>query len=195
MIWHHCNRHFRDSTSQPCVKPAAGRKSDDKHVWLASEGQAAGGMATNIVICNHVVACSQRLQLWGYTSPKKLGRAWFLKSFYNPNLTICMNCSLGIVLNILPPHVNTSAFLRRLSGLKIIRSWTGSHRTSLSQSKFCYRSAGVRTQNMVGLRLLGGWSNVHLNILKNVLASTDLSHCATASPWSMVDHVKSWENL
>ena len=38
-------------------RPSAGRKADEKHMWLASEGQNSGGMSTNIKICNHVVAC------------------------------------------------------------------------------------------------------------------------------------------
>jgi len=37
----------------------AGRKADDKHIHLASEGESAGGMRTNIEICNHVAACSE----------------------------------------------------------------------------------------------------------------------------------------
>ena len=40
-------------------QPALGRKADDKHLWLANEGQSVGGIATNIAICNHVAACSE----------------------------------------------------------------------------------------------------------------------------------------
>lgn len=46
--------HIMQST---CGAATTGRKEDDKHMWLASEGESAGGMATNIAVCNHVVAC------------------------------------------------------------------------------------------------------------------------------------------
>ena len=39
-------------------QPALGRKADDKHMWLASEGQSVGGIGTNIAICTHVATCS-----------------------------------------------------------------------------------------------------------------------------------------
>ena len=31
------------------------RKSDNKHIWLASEGESSGGIRTNIGVCNLVV--------------------------------------------------------------------------------------------------------------------------------------------
>ena len=44
-------------TQSTCWAAATGRKDDEKHMWLSSEGETAGGMATNIAVCNLVVAC------------------------------------------------------------------------------------------------------------------------------------------
>lgn len=47
----------RNHASASCFQPCKGRKIDDKHLWLSSEGEDLGGMKMNIKVCNLVVAC------------------------------------------------------------------------------------------------------------------------------------------
>ena len=39
----------------------SGRRGDEKHMHLATEGESVGGIKTNIAICNHVATCYQDL--------------------------------------------------------------------------------------------------------------------------------------